>query len=102
LTKIRKIHPGSASATGYRLRSRFQGKPLLETIKILSIDEVPLTPVPEHVTRPSRTDGKRLMANWDPTPPFRGRWDVEPSVEEIKPVGEYPIWLPKVPPLEPG
>lgn len=98
LAKLRKIHDGNSKATAYRLRSLHGDKPLLSVIRDIPLSELAPTAVPSHVTRPSRTDGTRLMANWDPTPPFRDRWDREPITEEIKPVGEYPIKLPKIAP----
>lgn len=98
LEKLRKIHDGHPMATAYRLRSLHGDKPLLSVIREIPLSELAPTAVPAHVTRPSRTDGTRLMANWDPAPPFRDRWDREPITEEIKPIGEYPIWLPKIPP----
>lgn len=98
LERLRRIHDGNAMATAYRLRSLHGDKPLLSVITKIPLSELAPTAVPAHVTRPSRTDGTRLMANWDPTPPFRGRWDREEITEEITPVGEYPTWVPKIPP----
>lgn len=98
LEKLRRIHDGNAMATAYRLRSLHGDKPLLSVIRGIPISELAPTAVPAHVTRPSRTDGTRLMANWDPTPPFRDRWDREAITEEITPVGEYPVKFPKIAP----
>lgn len=98
LERVRRIHDGNAKATAYRLRSPHGEQPLLSAIADLPLSELTPTSVPAQVTRPSRTDGSRRLANWNPTPPFRDRQDEQPPAEEIKPAGEYPTWIPKLPP----
>jgi len=90
LEKLLALHNGDARTTASRLRSVQGGVPLLSRLTLLphaSIVGMGVTPARP---RPKAVNQEELMANWRPVAPFRDRWESEP-LEEVVPVGNYPV-----------
>ncbi len=90
LEKLLALHNGDARTTASRLRSVQGGVPLLSRLTLLphaSIVGMGVTPARP---RPKAVNQEELMANWRPVAPFRDRWESEP-IEEVVPVGNYPV-----------
>ncbi|MBK9577821.1 MAG: hypothetical protein IPO40_12150 [Fibrobacteres bacterium] len=91
LEKIRRIDQGSAMSTASRLRSLNGEAPLYSLLTSLPLSELEKSTREMSSThRDPVVDSATLMANWRPIAPFRDRWDDQP-IEEVVPIGSYPV-----------